>query len=129
MIVDDSYSIDLKKIIERARNEEVESIVLKRYGRDAYRMFMLLSRDGDFRDTDQIAASTLVEKKEAPKLLHKLWNDNYLYMESLQKIPVTGARMQNTSIMMWKVNKPLLRGICTGRNVPCCLKFEPKNGF
>ncbi|KAL2337592.1 hypothetical protein Fmac_012038 [Flemingia macrophylla] len=86
MIVDDSYSIgkidiyfphDLKKIIERARNEEVESIVLKRYGRDAYRMFMLLSRDGDFRDTDQ-------------------------------KKPVTGAGMQNTSIMMWKVNKPLL---------------------
>ncbi|KAL2324536.1 hypothetical protein Fmac_023594 [Flemingia macrophylla] len=105
MIVDDSYSIDLKKIIERARNEEVESIVLKRYGRDAYRMFRLLSRDGDFHDTDQIAASTLVEKKEAPKLLHKLWNDNYLYME---KIPVTGARMQNTSITMWKVNKPLL---------------------
>ncbi|KAL2326504.1 hypothetical protein Fmac_025562 [Flemingia macrophylla] len=25
-----------------------------------------------------------------------------------EKIPVTGARMQNTSIMMWKVNKPLL---------------------
>ncbi|XP_047180079.1 uncharacterized protein LOC124846778 [Vigna umbellata] len=36
MIVDDAYSIDLKKIIERAQNEEVESIVLKRYGRDAY---------------------------------------------------------------------------------------------
>ncbi|XP_027367302.1 DNA-directed RNA polymerase III subunit RPC3 [Abrus precatorius] len=103
MIIDDSYGIDLKKIIERARNEEVESIVLKRYGRDAYRMFRLLSKDNCFHDTDQIAASTLVEKKEAPKLLYKLWKDNYLYME---KILATGAKISN--ILMWKVNKPLL---------------------
>ncbi|KAK7343689.1 hypothetical protein VNO77_12632 [Canavalia gladiata] len=103
MIVDDSYSIDLKKIIERARNEEVESIVLKRYGSDAYRMFRLLSNDSCFHDTDQIAGSTLVEKKEAPKLLFKLWKDNYLYME---KIFVPGAKISN--ILLWKVNKPLL---------------------
>ncbi|RDX69884.1 DNA-directed RNA polymerase III subunit RPC3, partial [Mucuna pruriens] len=103
MIVDDSYSIDLKKIIERARNEEVESIVLKRYGRDAYRMFRLLSKDGCFHDTDQIAASTLVEKKEAPKFLYKLWKDNYLYME---KVPLTAAKLSH--VLMWKVNKPLL---------------------
>ncbi|TKY51306.1 DNA-directed RNA polymerase III subunit RPC3 [Spatholobus suberectus] len=103
MIVDDLYSIDLKKIIERARNEEVESVVLKRYGRDAYRMFRLLSKDSCFHDTDQIAASTLVEKKEAPKLLFKLWKDNYLYME---KVGLTGAKL--STILMWKVNKPLL---------------------
>ncbi|CAJ1977045.1 unnamed protein product [Sphenostylis stenocarpa] len=103
MIVDDAYSIDLKKIIERARNEEVESIVLKRYGRDAYRMFRLLSKDIGFHDTDQIAASTLVEKKEAPKLLYKLWKDNYLYME---KVVATGVKQ--ITILMWKVNKPLL---------------------
>ncbi|BAT94217.1 hypothetical protein LR48_Vigan02g211100 [Vigna angularis] len=103
MIVDDAYSIDLKKIIERAQNEEVESIVLKRYGRDAYRMFRLLSKDGCFHDTDQIAASTLVEKKEAPKLLYRLWKDNYLYME---KVVATGVKQ--TTILMWKVSKPLL---------------------
>ncbi|QCE08184.1 DNA-directed RNA polymerase III subunit RPC3 [Vigna unguiculata] len=103
MIVDDAYSIDLKKIIERAQNEEVESIVLKRYGRDAYRMFRLLSKDGCFHDTDQIAASTLVEKKEAPKLLYRLWKDNYLYME---KVVATGVKQ--ITILMWKVNKPLL---------------------
>ncbi|KAL9317574.1 hypothetical protein ACSQ67_014091 [Phaseolus vulgaris] len=103
MIVDDAYSIDLKKIIERAQNEEVESIVLKRYGRDAYRMFRLLSKDCCFHDTDQIAASTLVEKKEAPKLLYRLWKDNYLYME---KVIATGVKQ--TTILMWKVNKPLV---------------------
>ncbi|KAG4907909.1 hypothetical protein JHK84_056431 [Glycine max] len=113
MILEESYSIgkidtyfphDLKKIIEPARNEEVESIVLKRYGRDAYRMFRLLAKDCCFHDTDQIAASTLVEKKEASKLLYKLWKDNYLYME---KVGATAGAKQIT-ILMWKVNKPLL---------------------
>ncbi|KAL1342501.1 uncharacterized protein [Arachis hypogaea] len=32
---DDSYSIDLRSIVQMARNEEVESIVLKRFGSDA----------------------------------------------------------------------------------------------
>ncbi|KAL2562167.1 hypothetical protein AAZX31_20G146800 [Glycine max] len=104
MILEESYCIDLKKIIEPARNEEVESIVLKRYGRDAYRMFRLLAKDCCFHDTDQIAASTLVEKKEASKLLYKLWKDNYLYME---KVGATAGAKQIT-ILMWKVNKPLL---------------------
>ncbi|KAI9103609.1 hypothetical protein K1719_023232 [Acacia pycnantha] len=44
----DSYSIELKKIIGSARDEEVQSIVLKRYGRDAYRIFRLLSRTDGF---------------------------------------------------------------------------------
>ncbi|XP_061369553.1 uncharacterized protein LOC133312391 [Gastrolobium bilobum] len=103
MFVDDSFSIDLKYIIELARNEEVESIVLKRYGRDAYRMFRLLSKDNCFCETDKIAESTLVEKKEAPKLLFKLWKDNYLHME---KLLLTGTKQ--SKILMWKVNKPLL---------------------
>ncbi|KHN26644.1 DNA-directed RNA polymerase III subunit RPC3 [Glycine soja] len=85
-------------------NWMVESIVLKRYGRDAYRMFRLLAKDCCFHDTDQIAASTLVEKKEASKLLYKLWKDNYLYME---KVGATAGAKQIT-ILMWKVNKPLL---------------------
>ncbi|KAH1230700.1 DNA-directed RNA polymerase III subunit RPC3 [Glycine max] len=104
MILEESYSIDLKKIIEPARNEEVESIVLKRYGTDGYRIFRLLAKDCCFHDTDQIAASTLVEKKEASKLLYKLWKDNYLYME---KVGATVGAKQ-TTILMWKVNKPLL---------------------
>ncbi|KAG4998235.1 hypothetical protein JHK84_029258 [Glycine max] len=83
---------------------EVESIVLKRYGTDGYRIFRLLAKDCCFHDTDQIAASTLVEKKEASKLLYKLWKDNYLYME---KVGATVGAKQ-TTILMWKVNKPLL---------------------
>ncbi|XP_028773135.1 DNA-directed RNA polymerase III subunit RPC3 isoform X1 [Neltuma alba] len=102
-MLDDSYSIDLKKIIESARDEEVESIVLKRYGRDAYRMFRLLSKAGRFLETDKIAESTFVEKRDTPKILYKLWKDDYLHME---KLVVTGARQ--SKFLLWKVNKPIL---------------------
>ncbi|RYQ91791.1 hypothetical protein Ahy_B09g097822 [Arachis hypogaea] len=100
---DDSYSIDLKSIVEMARNEEVESIVLKRFGSDAYRIFRLLSKSNCFLETDKIAESALVDKKETPRLLYKLWKDNYLYME---KLVVTAAKQSR--FMLWKVNKPLL---------------------
>ncbi|PON51716.1 RNA polymerase III Rpc [Parasponia andersonii] len=100
---DETYSIDLKKIIELAQNEEVESIVLKRYGRDAYRMFRLLSKAGQLLETDKIADMTFVEKKETPNILYKLWQDEYLHME---KLVVSSARQ--FSFMLWKVNKPIL---------------------
>lgn len=102
---DESYSIDLKKIVELAQNDEVESIVLKRYGRDAYKMFRLLSKTGCLVETDKISDTTFVEKKDAPKILYKLWNDEYLHME---KIAVAGARQ--LQFLLWKVNKPSLHG-------------------
>ncbi|XVF12506.1 hypothetical protein REPUB_Repub08aG0124600 [Reevesia pubescens] len=102
--VNESYSIDFKKIIELAQNEEVESIVLKRYGRDAYRMFRLLSNSCRLLETDKIADTAFVEKKDTPKLLYKLWKDDYLHMEKLQ---LTGVRQ--SQFLLWKVNKNTLR--------------------
>ncbi|XP_048326847.2 uncharacterized protein LOC107414510 isoform X2 [Ziziphus jujuba] len=81
MAIDELYSVDLKNNIELARNDEVESIVLKRHGKDAYRMFRLLSKAGRLLETDKISDMTLVEKKDTPKILYKLWQDDYLYME------------------------------------------------
>ncbi|XWS48449.1 hypothetical protein CRYUN_Cryun13aG0077900 [Craigia yunnanensis] len=101
--VNELYSIDFKKIIELAQNEEVESIVLKRYGRDAYRMFRLLSNTGRLLETDKIADTTFVEKKDTPKILYKLWKDDYLHMEKLQ---LTGVRQ--SQFLLWKVNKNTL---------------------
>ncbi|XP_022141201.1 uncharacterized protein LOC111011656 isoform X2 [Momordica charantia] len=54
----DDYKINLRKIIEQAQIEEVESIVLKRYGRDAYRMFRFLSRTGGLVETEKKVALT-----------------------------------------------------------------------
>ncbi|KAL2533838.1 RNA polymerase III subunit RPC82 family protein [Abeliophyllum distichum] len=58
--IDETYSIDLKNIIELAQNEEVESVVLKRYGREAYRIFRLLSKSGRLLETDKVLQILLV---------------------------------------------------------------------
>ncbi|KAK2983516.1 hypothetical protein RJ640_023050 [Escallonia rubra] len=101
--IDETYSIDLKNIIGMAQNQEVESIVLKKYGREAYRMFRLLSKAGRLVETDQISNTTFVEKKDAVKILYQLWNDEYLQMEN---VITHGARQ--SQFLLWKVNKSTL---------------------
>ncbi|KAJ7969945.1 DNA-directed RNA polymerase III subunit RPC3 [Quillaja saponaria] len=97
---DASFSIGLNNIIELARNDEVESIVKNRYGQEAYRMFRLLSKSGCLLETDKIANDTFVEKKDTPKILYKLWKDDYLHME---KLAFLGFKQPD--FLLWKVNK------------------------
>ncbi|XP_047333542.1 DNA-directed RNA polymerase III subunit rpc3-like [Impatiens glandulifera] len=101
--LDETFSIDLGAIIELAQVEEVESIVLKRYGREAYRMFRLLSKASRPMETEKIADSTFVDKSETAKILLTLWKDDYLQMETL-----TANSGRETTYMVWKVNKGLL---------------------
>ncbi|KAL2533842.1 RNA polymerase III subunit RPC82 family protein [Abeliophyllum distichum] len=101
--IDETYSIDLKNIIELAQNEEVESVVLKRYGREAYRIFRLLSKSGRLLETDKISDTTFVEKKDTLKILYKLWKDGYLHME---KVSVNGPKQ--TLFLLWEVDKESL---------------------
>ncbi|KAI8008829.1 DNA-directed RNA polymerase III subunit RPC3 [Camellia lanceoleosa] len=101
--IDETYSIDLKSIIELAQNEEVESIVLKRYGREAYRIFRLLSKAGHLVETDKISNTTFVAKKDTAKILYTLWKDDYLHME---KIVTYGSKQ--SQFLLWKVNKHTL---------------------
>ncbi|CAI9755120.1 unnamed protein product [Fraxinus pennsylvanica] len=98
--IDETYSIDLKNIVELAQNEEVESVVLKRYGREAYRIFRLLSKSGRLLETDKISDTTFVEKKDTLKILYKLWKDGYLHME---KVSVNGPKQ--TLFLLWEMNK------------------------
>uniref|UniRef100_A0A6N2ND08 DNA-directed RNA polymerase III subunit RPC3 n=1 Tax=Salix viminalis TaxID=40686 RepID=A0A6N2ND08_SALVM len=100
-VVDNSYSIDYKHIIEVAQTDEVESIVYKKYGKDAYRMFRLLSKTGRFLETDKISDSIFVEKKETANILSKMWQGDYLQMEKLVAGP--------TQFLLWKVNMINLR--------------------
>ncbi|XP_044504776.1 DNA-directed RNA polymerase III subunit rpc3 isoform X2 [Mangifera indica] len=98
-----SYSIEFEKIIELAQNDEMESVVLKKYGRDAYRIFRLLSKANCLLETDKISDITFVEKKDTLKILHKMWKDEYLDME---KLFMSGARQ--SVFFLWKVNKTTL---------------------
>ncbi|GAB2265199.1 hypothetical protein Dimus_000264 [Dionaea muscipula] len=100
-VTDDVYCIDLRKIIEQAQNEEIESIVLKRYGREAYRMFRLLTTDGRALETDQISDRTFVEKKATEKILYQLWKDNFILMENVRR----GSTKDH---LLWNANKDAL---------------------
>lgn len=96
----EDYKINLQKIIEQAQIDEVESIVLKRYGRDAYRMFRFLSKTGGLVETEKISDSAFVDKNEAPKILYRLWKDEYLYME---KVAITVPRY--SLCLLWRVDR------------------------
>ncbi|CAO2821177.1 unnamed protein product [Amaranthus hypochondriacus] len=77
---EDMYSINLKDIIKKAQMEEVESIVKKKYGISEFRMIRALS-NGRPLDTNKISEWTFVDNRTTPKLLLKLWKDNYIQME------------------------------------------------
>ncbi|CAN1854058.1 DNA-directed RNA polymerase III subunit RPC3 [Linum perenne] len=107
----ESYSIDFTQIIEAAQSEEVcislfvhytvdslvftrlrstiflilqlESLILKRYGRDAYRMFRLLSKADRLLETDKIADTKLA-------------------------VGFSAGGYISSSYLLWKVNKKQL---------------------
>ncbi|KAI3941441.1 hypothetical protein MKW92_019148 [Papaver armeniacum] len=96
----EAYRVDLKSIIETAQNMEVESIVEKRYGEYACRIYRYLSRTGHLAETDKIADTTFLEKQDALKLLYTLWENRYLEKE---KIILSGPTQAQK--MLWKVIK------------------------
>ncbi|GAB2294031.1 hypothetical protein Dimus_028247 [Dionaea muscipula] len=103
LVADDEYSIDLGNIIQQAQKEEVESIVLKRYGKEAYRMFRLLTNYQEL-ETDKISDKTFVDKKETAKFLNRLWKDNFLLVEK-QSAVTGGGPDGNKETVLWKANK------------------------
>ncbi|CAN6487074.1 unnamed protein product [Victoria cruziana] len=101
--IEETYCINLRNIIEAARNDEVESIVLKRYGRDSYKIFRLLSMKGCSCDAKEVADCALIETKKAVEYLHKLSKDHYLHMESMKH-----PQGQSQWLCFWKVNRNIL---------------------
>ncbi|KAF3780913.1 DNA-directed RNA polymerase III subunit [Nymphaea thermarum] len=81
----------------------VESIVLKRHGRDSYRIFRLLSMKGCSFDVKEVADYALIETKKAAEYLHKLSKDHYLHMESIKH-----PQGQSQWLCLWKVNKNIV---------------------
>ncbi|ESQ44763.1 hypothetical protein EUTSA_v10003189mg [Eutrema salsugineum] len=96
---DDSYIVDFKSIISVALKDEMEAVVMRRYGKEAFRMFRYLSQEDRFVETNKIADAALAEKKDTSQILLKMWKDSYLHM---QKLAVTGVYVP---FLLWKVNK------------------------
>ncbi|XP_020879877.1 uncharacterized protein LOC9313709 isoform X2 [Arabidopsis lyrata subsp. lyrata] len=95
--MNDSYIVDFKSIISVAQKDEIEAVVMRRYGKEAFRMFRYLSQEGRFVETDKIADAALTEKKDTPQFLLKMWKDGYLHM---QKLAITGTYVP---FLLWKV--------------------------
>ncbi|KAG9451911.1 hypothetical protein H6P81_004815 [Aristolochia fimbriata] len=92
------YSIDLRNIIEAARNAEVESVVSRRYGKNAYRIFRLLVKKDCLVETERISEETLIDKKETTKILYRLFADGILHMEK-------AASHEQARFLLWRVMK------------------------
>ncbi|CAL9122068.1 unnamed protein product [Musa textilis] len=117
------YKMDVQRIIESCQNDEVESLVLSRYGKEAYRIFRLLIKKGSLVETEQISDITFVEKKVAQGILYKLWNDDYLYMQKV--ISMGTGQLQH---FLWKVEKHSLWELVLNHMYHAALNLNQKIG-
>ncbi|XBJ22633.1 hypothetical protein VPH35_000997 [Triticum aestivum] len=84
------FTFDLRKMVEACRNEEIESLVKKKYGQEAFTIFRLLVTQGCAVETDQIIDTTILDKQIVHSTLYKLWNDGYIDTEKIASAAGTG---------------------------------------
>uniref|UniRef100_J3LWM9 DNA-directed RNA polymerase III subunit RPC3 n=1 Tax=Oryza brachyantha TaxID=4533 RepID=J3LWM9_ORYBR len=96
-----SFMLDLSRIIEASRNEEIESLVKKKYGQEAFIIFRLLVREGCPVETDKIIDTTILDKQIVHGTLYKLWKDEYIDTEGSEN-PFWN-RNGNSQFFVWRV--------------------------
>uniref|UniRef100_A0A0E0C623 DNA-directed RNA polymerase III subunit RPC3 n=1 Tax=Oryza meridionalis TaxID=40149 RepID=A0A0E0C623_9ORYZ len=97
----DSFILDLSRIVEASRNEEIESLVRKKYGQEAFTIFRLLVRERGPVETDKIIDTTILDKQIVHGTLYKLWKDDYIDTERI--LSGTGTGTGNTQYFVWRV--------------------------
>ncbi|EEC71269.1 hypothetical protein OsI_03266 [Oryza sativa Indica Group] len=90
---------DLSRIVEASRNEEIESLVRKKYGQEAFTIFRLLVRERGPVETDKIIDTTILDKQIVHGTLYKLWKDDYIDTERI----LSGTGTGNTQYFVWRV--------------------------
>lgn len=94
-----SYAINMHNIIEARQRNEVEGIVLQRFGRECCRIYRLLAIKG------QLEQKQIGERAMAPKnvkeLLYRLLKEQYVQVQEIAK---TSEHIASKSIYLWKVN-------------------------
>ncbi|KAH8960601.1 hypothetical protein BDL97_05G004000 [Sphagnum fallax] len=93
------YVVHLHKIIELLRQNEVEGIVLQRYGQECCRIFRLLGLNGQL-EQKQIGERAMVPK-DVRELLYRLLKDHYVQVQEVAK---TAERVASKSIHLWCVD-------------------------
>lgn len=97
------HTINLKTIIETCQNDEVEALVVKRYGDEARRIFTLLAKKSIY-ENDQIHNAALLEKTKTEGILYKFWKDDYLDLK--RAISSEDGRQKHN--FLWKMNKSVI---------------------
>uniref|UniRef100_A0A0D3ESH4 DNA-directed RNA polymerase III subunit RPC3 n=1 Tax=Oryza barthii TaxID=65489 RepID=A0A0D3ESH4_9ORYZ len=90
---------DLSRIVEASRNEEIESLVRKKYGQEAFTIFRLLVGERGPVETDKIIDTTILDKQIVHGTLYKLWKDDYIDTERI----LSGTGTGNTQYFVWRV--------------------------
>ncbi|CAM0956017.1 unnamed protein product [Alopecurus aequalis] len=85
-----AFTFDLRNMVEACRNEEIESLVKKKYGQEAFTIFRLLVTDQCPVETDQIIERTILDKQVVHSTFYKLWKDDYIYSEKIASAQGTG---------------------------------------
>ncbi|WVZ69282.1 hypothetical protein U9M48_018094 [Paspalum notatum var. saurae] len=89
----------LNKLVEACRNDEVESLVKKKHGQEAYTIFRLLLKQGCPVETDDITDRTILDKQIVHETLYKLWKDEFIDSERVPYVSGTGG----SQFFVWRV--------------------------
>ncbi|PUZ55358.1 hypothetical protein GQ55_5G205600 [Panicum hallii var. hallii] len=96
----EQFTFDLNKLVETCRNDEVESLVKKKHGQEAYTIFRLLLKQGGPVETDEITDRTILDKQIVHETLYKLWKDEYIDSE---RVPSAASGTGNAQFFVWRV--------------------------
>ncbi|XP_066397480.1 uncharacterized protein [Miscanthus floridulus] len=97
----EEFTFDLNKLVETCRNDEIESLVKKKHGQEAYTIFRLLLKQGCPVETDEITDRTILDKQVVHETLYKLWKDEYIDSERVPSTSGTGTG--STQFFVWRV--------------------------
>ncbi|KAJ1284779.1 hypothetical protein BS78_03G231300 [Paspalum vaginatum] len=95
----EDFTFDLNKLVEACRNDEIESLVKKKHGQEAYTIFRLLLKQGCPVETDEITDRTILDKQVVHGTLYKLWKDEYIDSERVPYVSGTGG----SQFFVWRV--------------------------
>lgn len=108
-----TYELDIPGVIHLLHKEIIESVVLEAHGRNARRIFNLLSQNSPM-EQKQIQQHALLPMKETREKLYELLKHNLL---QLQEIPQTNERAPSKTFYLWQVNMLQVIESITNR---CC---------
>lgn len=97
----EEFTFDLNKLVETCRNDEIESLVKKKHGQEAYTIFRLLLKQGSPVETDEITDRTILDKQVVHETLYKLWKDEYIDSERVPSTSATGTG--SAQFFVWRV--------------------------